>query len=110
MQAASTGNTFDILKPSTRQRIAILPDMGQPEANFAIDVAYQAQKEWAACMGKDRDAVLRRLYDLILANCDDLAVILTAEMGKPLAEAKSEILYQFMHGAANGSVSRTCHS
>jgi succinate-semialdehyde dehydrogenase/glutarate-semialdehyde dehydrogenase len=67
--------------------------MGRAETKAAIDAAHKAQPIWAARTGKDRSSVLRRLYDLMVENCDDLATILTAEMGKPLAEAKGEILY-----------------
>ncbi|WP_322990815.1 NAD-dependent succinate-semialdehyde dehydrogenase, partial [Hoeflea sp.] len=59
----------------------------------AIDTAYLAQKDWAAKTGKERAAVLRKLFDLMVANADDLGAILTAEMGKPFAEARGEILY-----------------
>lgn len=90
---ADGGKTFDITNPSTGEVIAILPDMGRAEAARAVDGAYKAQKEWAKKTAKDRAAILRRLYDLMLANADDLAAILTMEMGKPLAEARGEILY-----------------
>jgi len=89
----STGKTFDVTNPSTRDVIVSLPDMGVEETRAAIDAAHNAQKAWAAKTGKERAGVLRAWYDLIVANADDLAAILTAEMGKPLAEAKGEILY-----------------
>jgi len=84
---------FNVLNPSTGDVIATLPDMGVGGTRAAIDAAFVAQKEWAAKTGKERAAVLRNLYDLMVANVHDLGVILTAEMGKPLAEAKGEILY-----------------
>ncbi|WP_064695017.1 NAD-dependent succinate-semialdehyde dehydrogenase [Rhizobium aegyptiacum] len=87
------GATFDVSNPSTGEVIATLPDMTRADAARAIDAAYEAQKLWAKKTGKERAAVLRRFYDLIAANADDLAVILTMEMGKPLAEARGEILY-----------------
>ncbi len=87
------GATFEVTNPSTGEVIATLPDMTRADAARAIDAAYKAQKLWAKKTGKERAAVLRRLYDLMVANADDLAVILTMEMGKPLAEAKGEILY-----------------
>ena len=59
----------------------------------AIDVAHKAQACWVKKTGKERAAVLRKLYGLMLANVDDLAAILTMEMGKPLSEARGEILY-----------------
>jgi succinate-semialdehyde dehydrogenase/glutarate-semialdehyde dehydrogenase len=90
---ADSGRTFDVTNPSTGEVIATLPDMNRPETARAIDVAYQAQKDWAKKTGKERAATLRKLYELMVANADDLAAILTIEMGKPLAEAKGEILY-----------------
>ena len=87
------GKTFDVLNPSTGERIATLPDMGRAHAARAIEAAYIAQKDWAKRTGKERAAILRKLHDLMVANADDLAVILTMEMGKPLAEARGEILY-----------------
>ncbi|PWJ93712.1 MULTISPECIES: NAD-dependent succinate-semialdehyde dehydrogenase [Mesorhizobium] len=93
LSAADGGKSFDITNPSTGDVIATLPDMGRAEAARAVDAAYKAQKDWAKKTAKDRAAILRRLYDLMLANADDLAAILTMEMGKPLAEARGEILY-----------------
>jgi succinate-semialdehyde dehydrogenase / glutarate-semialdehyde dehydrogenase len=91
--ASDSGRTFEVANPSTGEAVAVLPDMGRAETARAIDAAYAAQKAWAKKTGKERAAVLRRLYDLMVANADDLAAILTMEMGKPLAEAKGEILY-----------------
>ncbi|MBB3660631.1 succinate-semialdehyde dehydrogenase/glutarate-semialdehyde dehydrogenase [Rhizobium sp. BK650] len=91
--ASDSGKTFDVTNPSTGDVVATLPDMGRAETARAIDAAYKAQKIWAAKTGKDRASVLRKLFDLLVANADDLATILTMEMGKPLAEAKGEILY-----------------
>ncbi|WP_297838537.1 NAD-dependent succinate-semialdehyde dehydrogenase [uncultured Roseibium sp.] len=90
---SDSGQTFEVTNPSNGEVIATLPDMNRTEATRAIDVAYKAQKEWAKKTGKERAVVLRKLYDLIVANADDLAAILTIEMGKPLAEAKGEVLY-----------------
>lgn len=87
------GKTFDVTNPSTGDVIATLPDMGRAETARAIDAAHKAQKLWAAKTGKERAFVLRKLFDLLTANADDLATILTMEIGKPLAEAKGEILY-----------------
>ncbi|MEM8540679.1 MAG: NAD-dependent succinate-semialdehyde dehydrogenase [Pseudomonadota bacterium] len=88
-----SGKTFEVNNPSTGEIIAVLPDMAVEETRDAIDSAHLAQKEWAAKTGKERASVLRKLFDLMVTNADDLAAILTAEMGKPLAEAKGEILY-----------------
>ncbi|WP_299867185.1 NAD-dependent succinate-semialdehyde dehydrogenase [uncultured Hoeflea sp.] len=93
MDKAPSGKSFDVLNPSTGEVITSLPDIGVEETRAAIDAAYEAQKDWAAKTGKERGAVLRKLNDLMVANADDLGVILTAEMGKPFAEAKGEILY-----------------
>ena len=93
LDRSSTGATFEVTNPSTGEVIAVLPDLGRAETASAIDTAYRVQKEWAARTGKERAAVLRRLYDLMVENADDLAAILTTEMGKPLPEAKGEILY-----------------
>lgn len=93
MDKAPSGKSFDVLNPSTGEVITSLPDLGVEETRAAIDAAYEAQKDWAAKTGKERGAVLRKLNDLMVANADDLGAILTAEMGKPFAEAKGEILY-----------------
>lgn len=90
---SASGKSFDVTNPSTGDVIVSLPDMSIAETKIAIDAAYIAQKSWAAKTGKDRAAVLRKWYDLLVANADDLGAILTAEMGKPFAEAKGEILY-----------------
>lgn len=90
---SDSGETFDVVNPSTGDILATLPDMGVAETKRAIDGAHAAQSIWAARTGKDRATILRGLFDLMVKNCDDLAAILTAEMGKPLAEAKGEITY-----------------
>src|SRR6185437_14003864 len=66
---------------------------GREEVRRAIEVANQVMPAWAARTAKDRAQILRRWFDLILAHADDLAAIMTAEQGKPLAEARGEILY-----------------
>ncbi len=84
---------FAVDNPSTGAVIANLPEMGADETRRAIDAAYAAQKDWAAHTGKERSAVLGALFRLLVENADDLATILTTEMGKPFAEARGEILY-----------------
>ena len=91
--ASDSRKTFEVSNPSTGEVIAVLPDMNRAETARAINAAHVAQKDWARKTGKERAAVLRRLYDLMVANADDLATILTMEMGKPLPEARGEILY-----------------
>lgn len=90
---AADGRVFSVTNPSTGDTIAKLPDLGLGETRTAIDTAYTAQIAWAKWTGKERAAVLRKWHDLMIENADDLAAILCAEMGKPLAEAKGEILY-----------------
>ncbi len=91
--AADKGAVFDVTNPARGDVICTVPDMGVAETRRAIDAAYSAQKGWAARTGKERAAILRKWFDLMVANADDLGAILTAEMGKPLAEAKGEVLY-----------------
>ena len=91
--AAADGRSFAVTDPATGELLAMLPDCGLAEAREAIAAAERAQATWAAETGKTRAGVLRRLYNLMVANADDLAVIMTAEQGKPLAEAKGEVLY-----------------
>lgn len=90
---AGNGAQFDVTNPSTGEVLARVADTGLEDIRRAIDLAEAAQKDWAAATGKERAAVLRRFFDLVMANIDDLAVILTAEMGKPLSEARGEIAY-----------------
>ncbi len=84
---------FDVKNPTDGSVIARVADMGVADAKVAISAAKTAQKKWAAKTGKDRAALLRKWYELICDNVDDLALILTSEMGKPLSEARGEILY-----------------
>jgi len=91
--AGGATKTFDVINPATGEVLASLPDMGAAETTAAIDAAYIAQVAWAARPAKERAAILRKWFDLMVANADELAAILTAEMGKPLPEARGEILY-----------------
>jgi len=90
---ADDGKTFAVRNPARGDVIAEVADLSRAEIARAIDAAYAAQKDWAARAAKERAGILRKWYDLMIANADDLATILTAEMGKPLAEAKGEIMY-----------------
>ncbi|TBZ23161.1 NAD-dependent succinate-semialdehyde dehydrogenase [Rhizobium leguminosarum] len=91
--SADATRTFDVLNPATGELLASLPDMGAAETRAAIDAANAAQPGWAARPAKERSAILRKWFDLMVANADELAAILTAEMGKPFPEARGEILY-----------------
>lgn len=85
--------TFPVYNPSTGDCIARVSDMDVTDTTAAIDAAFAARKDWAEWTGKERANVLRKWFDLMVENADDLAIILTAEMGKPWAEARGEILY-----------------
>ena len=90
---AEGGATFAVTNPARGDVIAEVADLSRAEVARAIDAAHTAQKDWAKWTGKERAAVLRKWFDLMVANADDLGTILTAEQGKPQPEAKGEILY-----------------
>ncbi|MGL4311417.1 MAG: aldehyde dehydrogenase family protein, partial [Paracoccaceae bacterium] len=90
---ADDGGSFAVTNPARGDVICDVPDLSRKETARAIAAAAKAQKAWAARTGKDRANVLRKWFNLMMENQDDLAAILTAEMGKPLAEAKGEIAY-----------------
>ena len=83
----------DVGNPATGEKLGTVPNMGASETRAAIAAAAAAFPAWAARTAKERAGVLRRWYELMLANQDDLARIMTAEQGKPLAESKGEIAY-----------------
>ena len=85
--------TFAVLDPADNAEIARVPDFGADEARRAIAAANAALPAWRAKTGKERAAVLRRWFDLVTEHADDLAAIMTAEQGKPLAEARGEVVY-----------------
>ncbi|QUV69324.1 NAD-dependent succinate-semialdehyde dehydrogenase [Acinetobacter baumannii] len=85
--------TFEILNPATLEIIGTVPNMGKAEAERAIEAAKEAWPLWKNKTAKDRSIILKKWFDLIISNADELAFILTSEQGKPLAEAKGEILY-----------------
>jgi len=91
--AADDGATFPVTNPARGDVICEVPDLGRAETARAIAAAAEAMKGWAARTAKERAQVMRRWFDLMMENQDDLARILTAEMGKPFAEAKGEIAY-----------------
>jgi succinate-semialdehyde dehydrogenase / glutarate-semialdehyde dehydrogenase len=82
-----------VIDPATGEEIARVPALGADETNAAIAAAHRAFKPWAARLAKERSKILRRWYELIIEHADELALLLTKEQGKPLAEAKGEILY-----------------
>jgi len=84
---------FPVSNPATGEEIIRVADLGADDVRMAIDAACEAQKPWAAKTAKERCAILLKWQQLMLDNTEDLAQILTAEMGKPLAEARGEIAY-----------------
>ncbi len=91
--AADDGKTVAVTNPANGETLGTVPVCGAKETERAIAAADKAQKSWRDVSAKERAAILRKLNDLMLANTDDLALIMTSEQGKPLAEAKGEIAY-----------------
>ena len=90
---ADSGATFDVMNPATGETLGTVPNMGATETRRAIEAAKNAWAIWRRKPAKERSAFLRQWNDLIVANVDDLGKLMTAEQGKPLAEAKGEVLY-----------------
>ena len=90
---ADSGKTLTVRNPATGEVLGQVPAMGTAETRRAIEAAAGAFPAWRVMLAKERSAILRRLNDLMLAHADDLAAIMTAEQGKPLAESKGEIAY-----------------
>ncbi|WP_454773058.1 NADP-dependent succinate-semialdehyde dehydrogenase [Janthinobacterium tructae] len=90
---ADGGQTINVSNPATGEHIGTVPLMGAAETRRAIEAANAAWPAWRKKTAKERAAVLRRWHDLILENADDLALIMTTEQGKPLPEAKGEVLF-----------------
>jgi succinate-semialdehyde dehydrogenase/glutarate-semialdehyde dehydrogenase len=91
--AADSGGTIDVHNPATGAKLGAIPNAGAAETRRAIAAAAAALPAWAARTAKDRSIVLRRWFDLMLQHQSDLATLMTAEQGKPLAEAQGEITY-----------------
>jgi succinate-semialdehyde dehydrogenase/glutarate-semialdehyde dehydrogenase len=90
---ADEGGALPVRNPATSEQLGTIPNMGAAETRRAIEAAARALPAWGARTAKDRAALLRRWFDLITQNEQDLATLMTAEQGKPLAEAKGEIAY-----------------
>jgi succinate-semialdehyde dehydrogenase/glutarate-semialdehyde dehydrogenase len=90
---ADAGKTVPVVNPATGETLGTVPHMGAAETRRAIDAANAAWPAWRGKTARERALVLRTWNDLMLANADDLAAIMTAEQGKPLAESKGEIAY-----------------
>ncbi|MEM8537357.1 MAG: NAD-dependent succinate-semialdehyde dehydrogenase [Pseudomonadota bacterium] len=90
---ADSGQTFAVLNPARGDVIAHVADLSRSEVAKAIAAAKTAQKAWAARTAKERAGILRKWFELMMAHQEDLALIMTAEQGKPLAEARAEVAY-----------------
>ncbi|MEE8123526.1 MAG: NAD-dependent succinate-semialdehyde dehydrogenase, partial [Alphaproteobacteria bacterium] len=90
---AGSGKTIEVNDPADNSIIGTVPKMGRDETSRAIEAANAAYPAWRAKTGKERAAILRKWYELILENQEDLAVIMTTEQGKPLAESRGEVVY-----------------
>ena len=91
--SADSGATFEVTNPANGAVLARLPDMLEIETRRAIEAANAAWPAWAAKTAKERAIVLRKWFDLMMANQEDLAIIMTSEQGKPLAESRGEVAY-----------------
>ena len=90
---AQSGSTFEVDNPATTATIGKVPNCGPGETKLAIEAAHKAFATWSKTTGKERAAILRKWYDLVMANQEDLAKLMTLEQGKPLAESKGEVAY-----------------
>ena len=90
---ADSGQTIEVDNPATGEVLGYVPKMGQVETRRAIEAAERALPEWRALTAKERAAALRRWFELMVTNQEDLARLMTLEQGKPLAESRGEILY-----------------
>ena len=90
---ADRGATFDVINPANNQRLGSVPKMGAAETRRAVQSASDAYPAWRALTAKERGAILRKWYELMLQHQEDLALLMTSEQGKPLPEARGEVLY-----------------
>jgi len=90
---ADQGGTFKVENPATGEILGYVPDMGKAETTRAIEAAHAALAPWRGLLAKERAALMRRWFDLMMANQEDLAIIMTAEQGKPLTESRGEVAY-----------------
>jgi len=88
-----TGSTFPVKDPATGDTLLEIADAGPDDSVRALDAAVAAQEEWAATPPRTRSDILRRAFDLVQEHREDLALLMTLEMGKPLAEARGEVAY-----------------
>lgn len=92
-QWVSSSSTFDVVNPADGEVISSVADLTVEDARHAIEAAETAQRKWAGRTAKDRGTILRRWYELFLENKEDLAQLMTLEMGKPINESRGEVVY-----------------
>ncbi|MDX3096202.1 NAD-dependent succinate-semialdehyde dehydrogenase [Streptomyces sp. ME01-24h] len=92
-RSASEGREYEVEDPSTARPLCAVPDAGAEDARAAMDAAAAAQEGWAATAPRERGEILRRAFELIVERQEELALLMTLEMGKPVAESRGEILY-----------------
>jgi succinate-semialdehyde dehydrogenase/glutarate-semialdehyde dehydrogenase len=90
---ADSGETIDVTNPATGEVMGTIPKLGAAETRRAVEAAGRAWPAWRALLAKERSAILRKWFNLILENQEDLAVLMTMEQGKPLAESRGEVVY-----------------
>ncbi|HEV7169297.1 MAG TPA: NAD-dependent succinate-semialdehyde dehydrogenase [Micrococcaceae bacterium] len=90
---AASGKTFDVEDPSTGHTLLTISDAGAEDGAAALDAAAAAQEAWAATAPRERGEILRRAFELVTERAEDFALLMTLEMGKPLAEARGEVTY-----------------
>src|SRR5918997_4008719 len=90
---ASGGATLDVEDPSTGETLAAVADATPEDAQAALDACCAVQEEWAAHPPRERGEILRRAFEAMTERADELALVMTLEMGKPIAESKAEIAY-----------------
>ncbi len=88
-----TGKTLPVIDPSTGEALCEIADAGEAEAIAALDAAVAVKDEWAATAPRERADILRSVYESMLDQLDELALLMTLEMGKPLSESRAEIAY-----------------
>ncbi|RPH45676.1 MAG: aldehyde dehydrogenase family protein, partial [Lysobacterales bacterium] len=92
-ESAPGGQTKQVVNPATGKVIGTVPNLGAAETRRAIEAAEKALPDWRARTAKERAQILRKWFDLMMANQEDLAVLMTVEQGKPLVESRGEIAY-----------------
>ena len=92
-ELAPTETAFDVVNPATGDVIAAVGDGNAAQATAALDAACAAGADWAATLPRERSEILRRAYEIVVERTEEIACVMTAEMGKPLAESRGEVTY-----------------